>query len=110
MEEVTTRLFDTDTPLRQIEGYLATECRDDFDSGAVIFARDLIGDAEVTVEVTSIEFIADDRALVESRLLVDGEPSALLGGDEDDESSLWVLQDGQWYGADDCEFFGTEEE
>ena len=90
--------------------YVATECRDGLNLDAFVVARrqwsPLLGAAKVGVEVTNVEFLDDDRALVSARLLVDGEPSLLFG--EDEAPALWVLQGDRWRVAEDCAFYGTE--
>ena len=90
--------------------YVATECRDGLNLDAFVVARRqwsrLLGAAKVGVEVTNVEFLDDDRALVSARLLVDGEPSLLFG--EDEAPALWVRQGDRWRVAENCAFYGTE--
>ena len=90
--------------------YVATECRDGLNLDAFVVARRqwsrLLGAAKVGVEVTNVEFLDDDRALVSARFLVDGEPSDLFG--EEEAPALWVLQDDRWRVAENCAFYGTD--
>ena len=104
-------IFGDEVGLIQFQQYVARECRDADDLGDLLIGRGsietLVGDAEVRFDVTNVEFLADDRALVSVRILVDGEAGLL--GEDDDDTGLWVLQDGTWRSADDCEFYGTLE-
>ncbi len=101
--------------LIEYEQYIARECRSDDDLATLILGRGflevLIGDAKARLEVTEVEFLSDDRALVSTQLTLDGEVTDLFGeATEDEEPVLWVYQDGRWRSADDCAFYGTADE
>ena len=94
--------MDEDVAPRELTRYFARECRDDAVE-AVLLARAVIGDADVELDVTSVEFESANRALVTAVLLFEG----AAFGDQEEEARLWVFEDSRWRNADDCEAFGT---
>ena len=90
--------------------YVATECRDGLNLDAFVVARRqwsrLLGAAKVGVEVTNVEFLDDDRALVSARLLVDGEPSDAVRRGRG--AGPLGAQGDRWRVAENCAFYGTE--
>lgn len=93
-------LLDENVAPREVAEFFARECREDA-TGAVLAARAVVGDADTELDITNIVFESENRALVTSVLLLDGEA---FGGAE---VGLWVFEDGRWRNADDCEAFGT---
>jgi len=97
-EQFVADLFDQDVPPSEVTRFFAGECREDA-AEAVLLARVVIGDADVDVDITNVEFKSTDQALVTSVLLFEG--------DALEEDGLWVFEDGHWRNADDCAAFGT---
>ena len=93
-------LLDENVALLEVTEFFARQCREDA-TGAVLAARAVVGDAHTELDITNVEFESENRALVTSVLLLDGEA---FGGAEE---GLWVFEDGRWRNADDCEAFGT---
>ena len=106
-------LFGDDVALTRFPEFVAEGClQDDYLSDLLItqaFLGTLVeDDANVGLEVISVEFIADDRALVKGLLTIDGRPAdEVFGGSDDDEPGLWVRENGEWRSADDCALYGT---
>lgn len=91
--------------------YSPNECPQDLAELALAFAflQAFLGEAELEFEVSEVELLGDDRALV--TLTGSGEFLEAFGPSEDeDEADLWVLQDGRWRSTSDCEPFDDERE
>jgi hypothetical protein len=101
-QRFTVDLFDDAVDPTEVTQFFPRECREGA-AQAVLLAGAAIGDADVELDITNVEFESEDRALVTGVLLSDGDPF----GDGEAEAGLWVFEDGRWRNADDCEAFGT---
>jgi len=72
------------------------------------FAQAFLGEIEFELEVNNVEFVEDDRAVVD--VATSADLGDLFGGADgtDETQSLWVLQGDHWRMTDDCEAFDDE--
>lgn len=96
--------------LAEFVKYAPNECPQDVGELALglAFLQAFLGEADIEFEVTEVELIEDDRAMV--TLAGSGEFLEAFGPSDDAEADLWALQDDRWRNTSDCEAFDDERE
>jgi hypothetical protein len=117
VEEAFDAVFGEDLDVQAFAQHLPEECPQDIGelSLGLALAQAFLGDADIKVEVSEVELLEDDRALV--TMTSSGELGGLFGGlagestdASNEEQDLWVLQDDVWRSTSDCEAFDEERE
>jgi hypothetical protein len=101
-------VFGDDVDVREFARYFPEECEPSIAelSLGLAFVSAFLEDTAIEFEVTDVELLGDDRALVTmttSGIEFFGSPTE--GGDSEE---LMVLQDGRWRSTSDCEDFDGE--
>lgn len=101
-------VFGDELNVAEFAKYFPEECPQSVGELALGFAflQAFIGEADIEFEVTEVELIGDDRALVS--LSGSGAFLDTFADGAEAQDDLWVLQDDRWRSTDDCEPFEEE--
>ena len=106
------RFLTTDeTDFTTIASFSPSECP--FNAGEFLMGMSLVKSMVDTggdwdVEITSIEFLSDQTALVETVMLKDGQPFSWNDKQTRGSKELWVLQDEKWRATTGCDTYEAQ--
>lgn len=101
-------IFGDEPDVAEFSKYQPQECPVDAAELALglAFAQAFLADVELDFEITEVEMLEDDKAIVTMQF--NGELGSLFGSATGDDRSLWVLQDDRWRNTADCAAFDEE--